>query len=53
MKEMKKSITSMQNNLNRLLGNVGPTGCRTPGIYSLSTKLDKEIVKYYKTLGSH
>ncbi len=50
MNEVKKSITFMQNNLNKLLYTTGPTGCKTQGIYSLSIKLDKEIVKYYKSL---
>lgn len=50
MKEMKKSITFMQNNLNRLLHVSGPAGCKTSGVYSLSVMLDKEIVKYYKNL---
>ena len=53
MNEVKKSITFMQNNLNKLLHTAGPTGCKTPGIYSLSIKLDKEIVKYYKSLSHH
>lgn len=49
MKEMKK-ITFMQNNLNRLLCVSGPAGCKSPGAYSLSVMLDKEIVKYYRDL---
>lgn len=52
MNEVKKSITFMQNNLNKLLYTTGPTGCKTSGIYSLSIKLDKEIVKYYKSLSN-
>lgn len=50
MNEMKKSISFMQDSLNRLLYVSGPAGCKTQGAYSLSVMLDKEIVKYYKNL---
>lgn len=50
MKDMKKSITYMQNRLNRLLVTSGPAGCRARPVYTLSLELDKEIVKYYKNL---
>lgn len=51
MKEMRKSIAFLQNKLNRALNEEGIAACRTTGIYSLSVRLDKEIVKYYKNLG--
>lgn len=50
MKDMKKSIAFLQENLNRLLGEEEVAGCEIPGAYSLSIMLDKEIVEYYKNL---
>lgn len=52
MKDMKKNILFMQENLNRLLGTTGVSRYNTKSIYTLSLKLDKEIVKYYRTLNN-
>ncbi len=53
MKEMKKNILFMQENLNRLLGTTGSSRYNTKPIYTLSLKLDKEIVKYYRSLNGN
>ena len=53
MNEVKKSITCMQYNLNKRLYTTGVSGCKTSSIYLLSAELDKEIVKYYKSLTNH
>lgn len=50
MKEMRKRITFLQNNLNQALSEEGITGCKTTKIYLLSVRLDQEIVKYYENL---
>ena len=48
MQDIGKNIAFLQDNLNRLLCRKGPGGCLHPSVYTLSIKLDKEIVKYYK-----
>ncbi len=53
MNELKKSILQMQHNLNARLHATGPKGCKKQGIYELSTQLDREIAKYYKSLVSN
>ncbi len=53
MKEMKKNISFMQENLNRLLGTTGGSRYNTKPAYMLSLKLDKEIVKYYRNLNNN
>ena len=50
MKEMKESIAFMQKNLNQLLESDYGKNCQSPRIYSLSVRLDEEIVRYYKNL---
>ncbi len=50
MREVKKSIMAMQGNLNYRLRNTGTDGFRKQCIYNLSTQLDKEIVKYYRSI---
>lgn len=53
MKEMKKNIVCMQENLNRLLVTTGSSRYNTKSVYTLSLKLDKEIVKYYRSLSNN
>ncbi|MDF2612584.1 MAG: hypothetical protein K0S71_370 [Clostridia bacterium] len=53
MKDMKKNILCMQENLNRILGTTGFSRYNTKPIYTLSLKLDKEIVKYYRNLNNN
>ena len=53
MKEMKKNIVCLQENLNRLLGSTDSSGYNSKPIYTLSLKLDKEIVKYYRNLNNN
>ena len=50
MKEMKESIAFMQKNLNQLLEDNDSKNCQSSRIYSLSVRLDEEIVRYYKNL---
>lgn len=50
MEGIKKNIWHMQKNLNHMLQGGDTTGrFHSRVVYNLSLKLDKEIVKYYKT----
>jgi len=53
MNEMKKNISCMQENLHRLLRTTGSSTYNTKPLYTLSLKLDKEIVKYYRNLSNN
>lgn len=48
MKPMRKSILTMQSDLNKLLETDQRDLFTTKIVYNLSLKLDKEIVKYYR-----
>jgi hypothetical protein len=53
MKDMKKNILCMQENLNKILGTTGASRYNAKYVYRLSLKLDKEIVKYYRNLSNN
>ena len=48
MKIIPKSIAVLQSDLNKRLVSVQPGLFKDKAIYSLSLRLDKEIVKYYR-----
>ncbi|WP_083461296.1 aspartyl-phosphate phosphatase Spo0E family protein [Cellulosilyticum ruminicola] len=50
MNNRKKRISTMQEALNRLLMTSGANVCRSKTVYKLSMQLDKEIVKYYRSI---
>lgn len=52
MNNRKKSIAMMQEALNRILVTSGPKGCKSGAAYKLSVQLDKEIVKYYRSMNN-
>lgn len=52
MNDRKKRIAMLQESLNRILITSGPKGCRSSAAYKLSVQLDKEIVKYYKSMNN-
>ncbi|WP_180270718.1 hypothetical protein [Sporanaerobium hydrogeniformans] len=53
MESMRKSILVLQSDLNRQLISGKPGLFNNKAVYSLSLKLDKEIVKYYKKVMNH
>ena len=52
MENRKKSIAVMQEALNRIFVSGGAKSKSSPA-YQLSIKLDKEIVKYYRSVANH